>query len=200
MPSFLMKFFAVTLSILLADWPATASTHKWKVYANARFDYSICYPADLLTAHPEADNGDGGVFSDKSRVELRVWGWYNVLKQDMDAIVAGLASANAVISYRHTGTNWAVISGRENGTVFYAKTLKGRLAWDDIDSILVFRLTYPQREAGTYDPVAISLSKCFQRTGKNTTGEHDEPTAAGLFSVGCRMPYWPSGHGHRQTI
>lgn len=166
MPSFLMKFFAVTLSILLAGWPATASTRKWKVYTNARFGYSICYPADLLTAQPEADNGDGRVFSDNSQVELQVWGGYNVLEQDMDAVVAGLASANAFISYRHTGTNWAVISGKENGTVFYAKALKDRRAWDDIDSILVFRLTYPQGEAGTYDPVAIRLPKCFQRTGK----------------------------------
>lgn len=59
MPSFLMKFFAVTLSILLAGWLVTASTRKWKVYTNARFGYSICYPADLLTGHLEADNGDG---------------------------------------------------------------------------------------------------------------------------------------------
>ena len=40
--------------------PALAS--GWKTYTNARFGYSISYPADVLMPQGESDNGDGQKF------------------------------------------------------------------------------------------------------------------------------------------
>ncbi len=40
-------------------------TPVYKTYSNARFDYSISYPAGLLEAQGEADNGDGQTFRAK---------------------------------------------------------------------------------------------------------------------------------------
>ena len=158
----LMQFLAAILSILLANMPAMASAHEWKTYTNVRFGYHICYPADLLTAGPEADNGDGRVFSARSGAELRVWGNYNALEQDMDAIVRDLADPDATITYRRGTKSWAVVSGHKNGDIFYAKVLMTRNAKDGIDSVHTFRLTYPAGETKTYDAVAERLAKCFR--------------------------------------
>jgi len=138
-----------------------ASAHDWEAYANVRFGYRICYLADLLEAQSEADNGDGRVFSGKSGAELRVWGGDNVLQQDDHAIIRDLADADTSISYRRTTKNWAVVSGRENGDIFYAKVLLERNTADDIDTIRAFRLTYPADEAKTYNAVAARLADCF---------------------------------------
>jgi len=166
--SILRRSFAAALSILFLSMPAVAADQQWDVYANARFGYSICYPADLLTAQPEADNGDGRVFSSKSGAELRVWGSYNVLEQDMDAIISDLADEGAALTYRHAVKDRGVISGRENGNVFYAKVLLERNAASGIDTVRAFRLTYPAGEAKTYDAVAARLAKCFRLTGQDT--------------------------------
>lgn len=166
----LMLSLAVALPVLLAGVPAMASEHNWNVYANARFGYSICYPADLLSAQPEAANGDGRVFSGRSGAELRVWGGYNVLEQDADAIIRDLADTDAAVSYRRTAKGWALVSGHKNGDVFYAKVLLERNTTNDIDTIRAFRLTYPAGEAETYDTVAARLAECFQLTGQGIDG------------------------------
>ncbi|MBA8822465.1 hypothetical protein FHW00_004832 [Ochrobactrum sp. P6BSIII] len=142
--------------------------HAWKIYVNARFGYSVCYPADLLTVQFESDNGDGDVFSSKSGAKLRVWGSYNVLEEDMETIIASLADENATVSYRRTDENWAVISGAKNDAIFYAKALLKPTRTRNINTIRSFRLTYPVNEANTYDRVADRLAKCFILTGQRT--------------------------------
>ena len=163
--SILRRSFAAALSISFLCVPAVAADHQWDVYTNARFGYEICYPADLLTAQPEADNGDGRKFTGTSGAELEVWGGYNVLEQDMDAIIDDLAYEGAAVTYRRAAKDWAVVSGRENGNVFYAKVLLERNAVDDVDTVRAFRLTYPAGEAKTYDAVAAQLAECFSPTG-----------------------------------
>lgn len=162
----LRRSFAGALSLSFLCIPAMASDHQWDVYANARFGYEICYPGDLLTAQPETDNGDGRKFTGTSGAELAVWGGYNVLEQDMDAIIRDLADAGAAVTYRRVANDWAVVSGRENGDVFYAKVLLERNALDGVDTVRTFRLRYPAGEAKTYDAVAARLAKCFRPTGQ----------------------------------
>ena len=162
------RSLAAALIFLDAGVSAIAADHEWNVYRNARFGYSICYPADLLVAQFESDNGDGSVFSSKSGAELRVWGGYNVLEEDMDTIVAGLADENDVVSYRRTGKRWAVISGKASGAIFHAKALLERNAARGIDTVRAFRLTYPAGEAKNYEPVADRLAECFRLTGQGS--------------------------------
>jgi len=163
--SILRRSFAAALSISFLCVPAVAADHQWDVYANARFGYEICYPADLLTAQPEADNGDGRKFTGTSGAELAVWGRYNVLAQDMDTLIGDLADEGAAVTYRRATKDWAVVSGRKNGDIFYARVLLERKAVDDVETVRAFRLTYPAGEAKTYDAVAARLAKCFKPTG-----------------------------------
>jgi hypothetical protein len=84
----------------------------------------------------------------------------------MDAIIRGLADAGAAVTYRRDAKDWAVVSGREKGDIFYAKALLERNAAGGIDTVRAFRLTYPAGEAKTYDAVAARLAKCFRPTGQ----------------------------------
>ncbi|PRH88725.1 hypothetical protein C5L14_05740 [Labrys okinawensis] len=144
----------------LAVLTGPAAARDWSDYANARFGYRICYPADLMTAQPEADNGDGRVFSAPSGASLRVWGSYNAAEEDIDAIVAGVAD-DGKITYRSATKDWVVVSGRKGGETFYAKLLLEKDAKGTIETIRAFRLTYPAKEAAIYDAVAARLAKCF---------------------------------------
>ncbi|MGP3713058.1 hypothetical protein ACS5UA_19795 [Brucella sp. RRSP16] len=182
--SILKRSFAGALTISILCMPAVASDHQWDVYENVHFGYSICYPADLLTAQPEADNGDGRKFTGKSGAELTVWGNYNALEQDMDTLISGLADAGATVIYRRATLDWAVVSARWKGNVFYAKLLLERNAADGVDIVRVFRLIYPANEVKTYNAVAARLAQCFKPTGRGIddglqplpSDRHDERT------------------------
>jgi hypothetical protein len=84
----------------------------------------------------------------------------------MDAIIDDLADEGGAVTYRRAAKDWAVVSGRENSNVFYAKVLLERNAVDDVDTVRAFRLTYPAGEAKTYDAVVARLAKCFRLTGR----------------------------------
>lgn len=58
--------------------PATAGS-TLATYQNDRFNFVVDYPAQLLVAGQEADNGDGLRFTPKSGdADIRAWGEYNV--------------------------------------------------------------------------------------------------------------------------
>ena len=157
----LIRFCALIaplLSLTIATGPAAA--RDWSDYANVRFGYRICYPSDLMTAEPEADNGDGRVFSAPSGASLRVWGSYNAAEEDIEAIVNGVAG-DGKITYRSAAKSGVVVSGRKDGEIFYAKVLLQKDKTGAVETIRAFRLTYPAKEAATYDPVAARLAKCF---------------------------------------
>lgn len=177
--SVFLRSLAVSLFSMTAGVPAVAAEHEWNVYDNARFGYSLCYPGDLLTAQPEADNGDGRKFTGKSGAELTVWGSYNVRKQDIDALIGDLSGDGDTVTYRRVTTYWAVVSGREKDHVFYAKLLLEENAADGVDIVRVFRLTYPASAANTYDAVAARLAECFNPIRRRIdhglqTGRSDE--------------------------
>src|ERR1041385_1331675 len=67
-------------SILLRNIEVQAADqYKWKMYTNARFQYSICYPPDLLVPQGEPENADGQKFLAKDGAKLIVFGRHNAL-------------------------------------------------------------------------------------------------------------------------
>ena len=144
----------------LADGAAKAEMpHRWATYSNARFGYSLCYPAHLLRPQREADNGDGRVFTGTDGAELRVWGNYNALEQSLAEAMredeGRLAADGATVTYRAARANWYVLSGRNRGTLFYWRRI---LTSDRFSS---FDLHYPEKTASLWNPVAARLSRCF---------------------------------------
>lgn len=65
-----------------AAMPAKQASSDVATYHNVRFDFAVDYPAKLLIAGEEADNGDGLQFaSNASHADIRAYGGYNALEQ-----------------------------------------------------------------------------------------------------------------------
>jgi hypothetical protein len=157
MKNTILGLLAAALGSLAFANPAAAA--QWKTYDNSRFLYEICYPADLLTPQPEADNNDGRVFTGADGANLRVWGNYNAADYSLAAVAKELAPDGATVSYRHVTKTSAVVSGKDGDAIFYAKVLfeKG-----DSGTLRSFILAYPAAKAATYNPIALRLATCFK--------------------------------------
>ena len=132
----------------------------YRTYTNARVHYSISYPVALLVPQGEPDNGDGQVFRSRDgKAEMRAFGRYNALNETLrsalNSAVAGENSTGREVSYKLLKGNFYVVSGRQNGKVFYEKTfLKG-------DTFKTFMIEYDEEERATYDPITARISRSF---------------------------------------
>lgn len=132
----------------------TAQRVVYKTYTNARYGYSISYPASLLTPQGEADNGDGQAFRSRDgAAEMRVYG-----SQNLGGGLAGAyreAQAGKDVTYKTMKGNWFVVSGRDGGKVFYQKTmLRG-------DVLKTFTIEYDEAQKATYDAVTARVARSF---------------------------------------
>ena len=142
---------------------AQADHHVWKTYTNARFQYAICYPIDLLQPQGESNNGDGEKFLAKDGAQLIVFGAYNALgdtlKDTLDKTASYLAGASGKVTYKVLRANWFVVSGQNLQAIFYAKTLYSH------DQFKSFELTYRRSDASIYNPLIGRLAACFVDLG-----------------------------------
>lgn len=142
--------------------PHTACAEAWNTYVNGLYGYTICYPPELLTAQPESDNGDGRSFAGVGGATLKVWGFYNTLDdtpgRTLEGLLPRLKGKEGSVTYRRDLPGAATLSGRNGKSIFYARALAVH------DRLLVFTLVYPATHAGTYDPVAARLNRCFGAT------------------------------------
>lgn len=140
---------------LAADVP-----HNWQTYTNARYGYSVCYPADLLHPQQEAANGDGRAFLAANSASLISWGGYNVLErtitQAKDDDVARLSGGGFSITYQVVRPGWYVLSGSGKAGTFYKRKMLSR------DREVTFELRYPSAEAGVWNPIAARMSHCLK--------------------------------------
>ncbi len=155
-----ISLIAFALSAARAEAQA-ADSHSWARYGNARFQYSICYPKDVLTAEPEAENGDGRSFSAKDGASLAVWGNNNALssslKQEADDTAQRLAGSTGRVTYRAARANWAVVSGESPSGLFYSKIFFDRKQ----DQFKQFEITYAKASAELYKPIVEKIAGCF---------------------------------------
>src|SRR5258708_31360638 len=74
----------VVLVILALAFPVRAAQHTYRTYHNARFDFSISYPTDVLIPQGEPENHDGQKFRSRDgRAEMLVYGSYNALNKPL---------------------------------------------------------------------------------------------------------------------
>lgn len=127
----------------------------YKTYANARFGYSVSYPANILIPQGEADNGDGQAFrSQDGKAEMRVFGRYNVQNETLRSAF-NAAQEGKSVTYKVLRGNFYVVSGHDGGKIFYEKTmLKG-------DTFKTFMIEYDESEASTYDAITARVARSF---------------------------------------
>ena len=144
------------------------SEQLYKTYCNGRFEYCIDYPSRILFPQPEPTNGDGCAFKNKQAEEiLSVAGSYAYEEDGVDPIqsrfeleLSGENEENGnkgrVITYQKLGKTFFVVSGYQNGKVFYYKTIiKGNV-------IASARLQYNESERSIYDKASERIFKSFK--------------------------------------
>lgn len=148
---------------LLAITPTAGEAqddHRWKTYTNARYGFSVCYPADFLEAQPEPDMGDGRSFTGRNGSKLAAWASFNTL--DWTASKAArmdeerLAGKSGVVSYKVVKANAYVLSGRSGQTIFYNRTVLAHGTFSTVE------LVYPAADSAIWDPIAARLSRCLK--------------------------------------
>jgi hypothetical protein len=138
-----------------------AGQTRYRIYHNVRFEYSISYPADILIPQGEAANGDGQRFvSSDRRTEMIVYGSHNsldeTLRQRYEAEIGRTDNPNRTVTYQVLRQSWFVVSGVENGKVFYQKTLLRN------DVFKTFRIEYDQSQKQTFDSITAKIAQSFK--------------------------------------
>lgn len=150
---------AASIASQMAFAKETSIGHVWKTYTNVRFEYHICYPADLLVPQGEAENSDGQSFLAQDGAKLSVYGSYGAmfqsLKDELAETSSRLAGPSGTVTYKVLKAHWFVVSGQNGPTIFYVKTIYNR------DALKSFELTYDRSDAAIYEPLINHLSSCF---------------------------------------
>jgi hypothetical protein len=139
----------IGLHTVLAPQGAAYST-----YSNARYGFSISYPGSLLVPQGESDNGDGQKFvSRDGSASLAAFG-SNRLDRSLQEEFRS-AQENRNVTYKVLRRDMFVVSGTEDGKIFYQKTLlRG-------DVFKTFIIEYDERKRGVYDAVTTRVARSF---------------------------------------
>lgn len=151
----------VGAGVLLPLSSQASAQAGYRRYHNARFGYSISYPVKILIPQGEAANGDGQKFlSSDGRTEMLVYGSHNVFDQTLQQVyqkeLRRAEHPNRLVTYQVLRADWFVVSGIEDGRVFYQKTLlRGGV-------LKTFRIEYDERQKGTFDSITATISRSFR--------------------------------------
>ena len=150
------------LTLFVLGVPAAAAQHSYRTYHNARFDFSISYPADVLIPQGEPANHDGQKFRSRDgRAEMLVYGSNNALNQTLRQLYSEETNPSAdhpqrTVSYKTLKGNWFVVSGIEDGKVFYQKTMLSRGVFK------TFRIEYDESQKDPYDSLTAQMVRSFR--------------------------------------
>jgi hypothetical protein len=142
-------------------FPSLAAQHTYRTYHNARFDFSIAYPADVLVPQGEPASHDGQKFRSRDgRAEMLVYGSYNALNQTLRQLYAEETSLTPdhpyrTVFYKTLKGNWFVVSGIEEGRVFYQKTMLAKGIFK------TFRIEYDESQKDLYDSLTTQMVRSF---------------------------------------
>ena len=153
-----LQFIAILAYIPFISTSAGQKSNKqWPIYTNVRFQYAICYPEQLLP-QGESPNSDGQEFIGPHNQTLLVFGRNAIgdnLSKDEQSAIADLKSTSGKLTYQIRRSSWYVISGSNQGNIFYAKTFFSHGQFKS------FRFVYPSTEARELEQVVKKLTVCF---------------------------------------
>lgn len=126
----------------------------YRTYSNARYGFSIAYPLGILVPQGESDNGDGQKFVSKmGSASLMAFGSNRLDRSLQDEFQS--AQENRSVTYKVLKRDMFVVSGTENGKIFYQKTLlRG-------DVFKTFIIEYDEGERATFDAITTRVARSF---------------------------------------
>lgn len=136
---------SATAFALLVAAPAHADS---LTYVNERFGTTVTFPAELFdTRLRPPDNGDGMTWTSADGASIAAYGSNNALELDPKGVADQVAATPGVeVTYRKVGKDWAVVSGFQDGLIFYQRFEFG--ADNVIHAVLV---KYPKAQHARYD-------------------------------------------------
>jgi len=149
-----LQRLASTALVVLSSSAAVAET---AVYRNDRFGTTLSYPADVFSQPMEPPaNGDGMTWLSADGASLSAHASYNALMLTPRAFAdqAGRGNGHFEVTYRRVADRWVVLSGFEDGDIFYYRFEFG--ADDVIHSML---LRYPAALRERYDPLTGAIGR-----------------------------------------
>jgi hypothetical protein len=160
-----MRLRALTIVvglISLLGSSAARAAHDWVPYVNARFGFSLRYPANLFEPERRSEAGDGQVFAGiRGRGRLLVGALENSDGQTVGSymnMIRQESYAEYKVDYAPLGATWFVLSGQNDRDVFYEKVIfscSGRI-------INSFALIYPIESKREFDPIVEGIEKTFR--------------------------------------
>lgn len=141
--------------------PAKQDDFKFETYCNGRFGFCIDYPTSKLYPQGESGNGDGQVFKSKD-AETTLW-VYRDFRDNVDpefVIATGFNldswgnnpdSPKRVITYKKLGNTYYVVSGYNEGKIFYQKTVI------TVEGLVTSIIEYPESEKEYYNKVSETI-------------------------------------------
>lgn len=141
--------------LLFAIITSAFATNKliYKIYHNARFNYSITYPSQLLFEQGESENGDGQKFLSKNKkAQLTVWGSHfpEHIDDNYSQTIQQYQKTGRV-TYSLLKKNTFSISGTQENDIFYQKTVYQN------EKNVNFVFTYPKNEKTFWNNIAAKL-------------------------------------------
>lgn len=133
----------------------------YEVYQNLRFAYTLPYPVGLLVPQAESANGDGRAFvAPNDGATLRAYGNFSYMDETLAETFERESrdTPDRRVTYKMLQDEWFVVSGYENDSIFYRKTLMpaGCLVQS------TFHLTYSEALRETYAPVVAEMASSFR--------------------------------------
>ena len=166
MKSITRNFVYALLAILFFSGKPSITVfgqEKYRLYHNARFDYSVSYPLDILIPQGEADNGDGQRFLSKNgKAVMLVYGSNNALNQTLQQAFAEESASHTtehparVVTYKVLRAEWFTKSGTDGGKIFYQKTYQKKGFFKTL------RIEYDETQKTIYDSITAAISKSFK--------------------------------------
>jgi len=141
----------IVLTALAVVLPAADALADLTVYRNARFGTTLTFPSEVFTRQMEPPaNGDGMTWLSDDGASLAAYASNNALMLSPRAFADQASEGNGrfEVTYRRVADRWVVLSGYEDGQIFYYRFEFG--AGDVIHSML---LRYPTDRRDRYDPL-----------------------------------------------
>lgn len=134
-----------------------AKTDTFDCYTNHKYGFVIAWPKKYLKAMGESDAGDGQTFdAPDKRANLTVWAAMNAPGAKLQNLFKdAVAESGNQVTYTFLGNDNFVISGTEDGKIFYRKTLLTK----DLSS--TFILTYDPALKDVFNPMVKDIGQSF---------------------------------------
>lgn len=157
---------AMTISTTFAQDVVPAQDQSWTKYTNSRFGVQADIPTNGFFRQPPPVNGDGITLLDaNATVDIRVYGSFwtgsnNSFAEYRAQEIQHLKDEGAEVTYAASGTDWFVLTGFRDETIFYHKAL----AHNTCGIVGHIYFTYPATMQSDLGPIVERMENSLRLT------------------------------------